>query len=104
MKSLLTSMNYTFPVSKATPPNPVFYYVNTPIRYGEAWIFPVGLPDALWFTFQNENLTIHQSPSLDLALDAAEASYSARVFEFDKDGSISEVNRVKSKVIHNEEK
>lgn len=73
--------------------NPVFYFVDTPIKTGTAWIFPVGLPDAMWFTFQNQNLTVTEAPSLSAALDATVASTSARVFQFQKDGSIQEVER-----------
>ncbi|MBP9719238.1 MAG: O-antigen ligase family protein [Candidatus Levybacteria bacterium] len=91
--NLLISFNEAFQVAAITPQNPVFYFVNVPIRYGEAWVFPVGLSDALWFTFQNENLTVKQVPSLDIALDAAEGSGSARVFEFDKAGNVEEVIR-----------
>lgn len=29
-----------------------FVFVNTPIRYGRAWIFPTGLDDALWHMFK----------------------------------------------------
>jgi hypothetical protein len=93
--NLLVTLNYTFPVSRATPPNPVFYFVNTPVKLGEAWVFPVGLDDALWFTFQNENLTVHNMKNLNLALDAAEGSSSARVFEFNKSGNIEQVIRTK---------
>lgn len=94
--NLLVSFNDAFPKHNATPQNPVFYFVNVPIRLGEAWVFPVGLPDALWFTFQNSNLSVNISKSLDLALDSAEGSQSARVFEFDKEGSVSEVIRTKT--------
>ncbi len=87
-----------FPASQATPPNPVFYFVNTPIRYGEAWVFPVGLDDSLWFSFQTENLTVIQSPNIDQAFRDAEGSLSARIFEFDKAGMIEEVTKVPDEV------
>jgi hypothetical protein len=29
-----------------------FAFVNTPIRYGRAWIFPTGLNDAMWHMFK----------------------------------------------------
>lgn len=95
-QKLLISMNDTFQVTGQTPHDPVFYFVNPPIRQGEAWVFPVGLPDALWFTFQNENLTVHVTTSLELALDQAEGSTSARVFDFDKNGGVEEVIRTKN--------
>lgn len=91
--NLLVNFNDVFQVGRITPQNPVFYFVNVPIKKGEAWVFPVGLPDALWFTFQNENLTVKTVPTLDIALDAAEGSSSARVFEFDKSGDVEEVVR-----------
>jgi hypothetical protein len=93
--NLLLDMNYTFPGQKATPPNPVFYFVNVPIKTGDAWIFPVGLNDALWFTFQNANLTVHTAKNVNIALDEAEGSGSARVFEFDNKGNAAEVTRTK---------
>ena len=65
------------------------------MKTGEAWIFPVGLPDALWFTFQTENLTVHISKSLGAAFDSAEGSSSAKVFDFDKEGNVEEVFRTK---------
>jgi hypothetical protein len=95
-RKAVLGFNETFVQAHATPPNPVFYFVNVPIKYGEAWVFPVGLPDALWFTFQNENLTVVIRKNLDLALDEAEGSGSARVFEFDKAGNIFEVTRLKT--------
>lgn len=93
--NLLVSFNETFSKKRAYAQNPVFYFANVPIRYGDAWVFPVGLPDALWFTFQNEYLTVHVEKDLDLALDRAEGSASAKVFEFDKEGNAAEVVRTK---------
>jgi hypothetical protein len=92
-KNLLRNFNDRFPPK--TLQDPVFYFVNVPIRHNDAWVFPVGLPDALWVTFQNVNLTVHVEKSLDLALDYAEGSASAKVFEFDKNGNVEEVIRTK---------
>jgi hypothetical protein len=91
--NVMKNFNDVFEVGKTTPVNPVFYFVNVPIRTGEAWIFPVGLSDAMWFTFQNENLNVKTAPSLDIALHDAEGSSSARVFEFDKSGNVEEVDQ-----------
>lgn len=93
---LLVDFNETFVVKRAYAQNPVFYFVNVPIRTGDAWIFPVGLPDALWFTFQNEYLTVKILPSIDLAFSQSEGSSSAKVFEFDNQGNVSEVIRTKN--------
>jgi hypothetical protein len=32
--------------------NKSFVFINTPIRYGRAWIFPTGLADPLWHVFR----------------------------------------------------
>lgn len=32
--------------------NKSFIFINTPIRYGRAWIFPTGLADPLWHVFR----------------------------------------------------
>ncbi len=84
--------------SKVLPPNPVFYFVHVPATVGEAWVFPVGLKDALWFTFRNENLTVKTVGSLDEALKEAEASRSARVFQFEKDGVLEELVKTRKKI------
>ncbi len=72
------------------------YFVGTPIRNGEAWIFPVGLPDAIWLTVKNNNLSIFQYSNLQQALDQAGSSSNAKVLRFDGDGNVTEVFRVKT--------
>lgn len=92
-EEILITFNEVYAITRGFAPNPVFYFVNTPIRTGDAWIFPVGLSDALWFTFQNENLTVREVPTLDTAFEISEGSKSAKVFEFDREGNISEVTK-----------
>lgn len=72
-----------------------FRFVSVPIKSGEAWIFPVGLSDALWFAFQNDNLQVYIHSSLPEALSLAGTSLQDRVFKFHEDGSIEEVIRFK---------
>lgn len=69
-----------------------FYFVNVPIRFGEAWVFPVGLSDAVWFVTRNEYIGVHQLSSLSQALDALKDHPSERVFEFDNSGGVSVVS------------
>lgn len=70
------------------PKNPEFYFVNVPVRYKEAWVFPVGLSDALWFSFREFPVKIHQAKSLDEAFAAQKSSGSVLVFEFLPDGAV----------------
>jgi hypothetical protein len=51
------------------PPTEVktFVFINTPIRYGRAWIFPTGLDDALWHMFRGTPFYVVQVDSADKA-------------------------------------
>src|SRR5258708_10882881 len=49
--------------------NSIFYFYNIPTRYGDAWVFPVGLSDAICFTFHNQNVTVRTDIPLQVALD-----------------------------------
>ena len=72
-----------------------FFFVDRPIRHGEAWVFPVGIEDALWFTFRNNNITVNARESLIPALNyALTATTTTRVLQFNKegDGAFKEVN------------
>ncbi len=75
-----------------------FHFVNVPIRSGDAWVFPVGLEDALWFAFENRDLKIYIHQTLREALALAGDSPSKRVFVFQDDGSLREVTRPKNVV------
>lgn len=85
------AQNYKSSKQRILPENPVFYFVNLPIRLGDAWVFPVGLEDAVWFDFQNELVTVKTAKTLDDAFLDAKAFPGAKVFEFDKHGNIEEV-------------
>lgn len=67
-----------------------FYFVNVPIKTGEAWIFPVGLEDALWFSFRNPSMRIHYVPTVDQTLQIVTNNRNQKVFEFDPSGKIIE--------------
>ncbi|MEK9143930.1 MAG: hypothetical protein AAB481_04890 [Patescibacteria group bacterium] len=71
-----------------------FHFVNVPIRSGEAWVFPVGLPDALWLIFQKPNIRIFLWPTLEQAFDAVvRGSQTQKVFQFDESGSVTEMEK-----------
>lgn len=67
-----------------------FYFVNVPIRHGEAWVFPVGLPDALWFAFQNPTLSVYQVSSLPEAFSLVTHPQVQKVFVFDDEGRVTQ--------------
>lgn len=63
-----------------------FYFVNVPIKNGDAWIFPVGFKDALWFILQNDKVIVDQVNSPADALNFAKNSNLSDVFIFDRTG------------------
>lgn len=70
-----------------------FHFVNVPQKVGEAWVFPVGLSDAVWFAFQNKEAKVFIHNDLDTALNQAGLSFTNRVFVFNEDGSLKEIDR-----------
>ncbi len=73
-----------------------FYFANMPIRNGEAWVWPVGLKDALWFTFKNPNIEVYTMSDINLAFDYATGSSNSHVFRFDSNGNVDEIVRAKN--------
>lgn len=72
------------------------YMVNLPTKYGNAWIFPVGLSDGMWFIYRDLSLKIFQKQSVEDAEQAEKANPSVApakdyIFEFDKNGELSEI-------------
>jgi len=88
----LVGINVTYATPGALPPNPVFYFINVPIRYGDAWVFPVGFQDAIWFSFQDVVVDVIQTLSEDDAMRKAKNNQNIRVFKFEKDGALVELD------------
>ncbi len=66
------------------------YFVNIPTRYGSAWVFPVGLEDAVWFVFRSNLVRVFKSLSVEEALISAKNSPNGKVFVFDSSGRLIE--------------
>lgn len=71
-----------------------FYFVDVPIRHAEAWVFPVGLKDALWFVFRNDKIRVYQSKSVEQALAQVVDPVRQKVFVFDDRGRVVEKKKV----------
>lgn len=70
------------------------HFVNMPIRLGEAWVFPVGINDALWLVYRNPALKIYTWPSVTQAFQAVpHGSLTQKIFVFDETGKVTLVNR-----------
>ncbi|MBI2031215.1 MAG: O-antigen ligase family protein [Candidatus Levybacteria bacterium] len=87
-KSFLSSLENAYVhygVSEAS----TLYFVDVPIREGEAWIFPVGLEDATWLLFPGKNIKVNIVKSVDEAF-AIMSEPNGRVFKFNEDGTLVE--------------
>jgi len=72
------------------------YFINVPIRFGDAWVFPVGLNDAVWLVSRNEHISVYQLSSISQALNLGD-SMNEKVFEFDSSGAFFERRKIESK-------
>ena len=73
-------------------PNTNFYFVNPPIRKGEAWVFPVGLDDGIWFIYRDNSIKVYKLTTLE---DGKKVYISGKgnnfVFGFNKEGNIYDI-------------
>lgn len=71
-------------------PNSNFYFVNPPIRKAEAWIFPVGLTDGIWFIYRDESIRVYNITSIEEGKQILKNGEKGKnfVFAFDKNDNI----------------
>ncbi|MBI2443233.1 MAG: O-antigen ligase family protein [Candidatus Levybacteria bacterium] len=68
-----------------------FHFVNVPEKVGQAWVFPVGLSDAIWFVFRNPDIHVDTSSTYEDALRAVGTpSVNEKIFEFGDSGDVVE--------------
>lgn len=73
------------------------HLVNVPIRNGQAWIFPVGITDALWLLFRNPQMKVFIWPTENAAMNAVdETNRTKKIFAFDGDGTVVEKTKIAS--------
>jgi hypothetical protein len=76
------------------------YFVNVPIREGEAWVFPVGLSDGLLLVLQNPHLNIHQVNSLDEAYtQVGIQTEDEKIFVVDGSGNLVENRKPQENIV-----
>lgn len=88
--TFFTSLDSFYANDWATQPMQL-YFVNVPIRSGDAWVFPVGLSDAVWLVTHNSKIQTFQLSSKTQALAELESSGNGRAFIFNDDGSLIEI-------------
>lgn len=78
-QTLLAIRKGYFPLREPT----FFAFVNPPIRYGRAWIFPAGLQDALWHMFREGSYVIMIFPTVEDAMNYPAPKLAREVLTFD---------------------
>ena len=43
------------------PTNSTLCFVDLPLRFNRAWVYPVGLDDAIWFIYQTDDLMVKKA-------------------------------------------
>lgn len=75
---LALSSNY-----ETFPSGTTLYFIDLPLRYDRAWVFPVGLSDGLWFIYRDDTLKIKITTDQEKTLDLAKGDSNAYVFLFE---------------------
>jgi len=60
-----------------------FFFVNMPIRYGRAWIFPNGLTDAIWHIYRQNQFRVYIVPSIQSGYEQSIPYGDREVFIFE---------------------
>ena len=74
------------------PPGSTLYFVDIPIKYGQAWVFPVGLEDGLWLIYKSDSYTVRHSVDLNGTLAVTESDPAAYVFYY-QEGQLLQKNK-----------
>lgn len=70
-------------IHESFPENSTLFIVNVPLRVDRAWVFPVGLEDALWAIYYDDTLQVNTSLSIEKARAAADTTPNAYVFVYE---------------------
>ncbi len=82
-------------VKEYVPSHATFYVSHMPTKYGNAWIFPVGFQEGLWFVYRDDTLKVVKTKDIDESLAIKHSHPSdilnnEYVFDFDKNGQLFE--------------
>lgn len=75
-------------------PDARVYLINVPTKFGNAWVYPIGIEDSLWFIYRENSPSINRVSSKEDAInriktDKAKEYY---IFELNEKGVIKEIN------------
>ncbi len=70
-----------------------FHFINVPTKVGDAWVFPVGLSDAVWLAVKSDKALVYIDSNVSTALIDVGTSKTDKIFIFNSDGSLTEVTK-----------
>lgn len=88
VQNFLTSFDSLYDESWSTD-KVNLYFASVPIKSNNAWVFPVGLSDAVWFVSKNENVNVFTAPEISDVPKDAFYSPTTWVFQFHPDGNLT---------------
>lgn len=73
-------------------PGATIYYLNVPIRIGRAWVYPVGLRDALWVHYRDDSMRVITDMPQEYAREQQNTENNVLIFLYDR-GAVYEITR-----------
>lgn len=75
-------------------PDAKVYLINVPTKFGNAWVYPIGLEDSLWFIYRENSPSINKVSSREDAVSRIkiEKAKEYYILELDEKGVIKEIN------------
>jgi len=59
------------------------FFVNLPIRYDRAWVFPVGIEDGIWLVYRTSDMVIKRAATFEEALQLGSKVVEPHIFIFE---------------------
>ena len=78
---------------RSLSPGTTIYYLNVPIRTGRAWVYPVGLSDALRIHYRDDSMRVITDMPREYAMQQQNTEDNVLIFLYDR-GTVYEINRV----------
>jgi len=97
VERFIVSMDSLYRVEWSNPDTQL-HFVNVPIKHNDAWVFPVGIQDAIWLTFQNSNLQVYTHNNIGDAISAVGLSPNKTILVFEEDGGVRELILFQNKI------
>lgn len=101
-QNFLTSLDYVY-AHYPKEETQRLYFVNVPILSGDAWVFPVGLDDAVWLVLRNNRPKLYQAKDAASAFKELGGSM-GKVLQFGDRGRLIELRITKSGIIYSVQK